>query len=441
MQFNRLLKLVDLDSSAARRWGYLLCLVSIAAVGLATLGFDHPWTVPLLTALVGLALGVAIGAATKRASDWRAPSPDLLPQPGDSQSAPPEHDVRSVIEILDEPAFVLDGKTRVQVHNRRANDLFPSLRVGQGLAQVSRHPVLLETIQLAQADGLSRSVQIIDRMPYGRRVLVSVAALDRVQAAGTSPRLLVQFRDLSEQDRLTQMRSDFIANASHELRTPLASLKGFIETLQGPASGDAAARERFLAIMEAQAARMARILDDLLSLSRIEMRAHVPPAGEVDLALIVREALQGLEPIAHDAGITLQCEAMNERFRVKGDRDELVQVLQNLIQNAIKYGRSGGKVDVSLRREGAGERRPGRVIVAVADDGPGIAEEHLPRLTERFYRVDTVTSREKGGTGLGLAIVKHILNRHRGELKVVSAPGKGSTFSMVLDALADPAKP
>jgi two-component system, OmpR family, phosphate regulon sensor histidine kinase PhoR len=293
----------------------------------------------------------------------------------------------------------------------------------------------LETVLLAQSDGLSKSVEIIDRMPYARRVLVSISPLDKRSENNRPARLLVQFRDVSEQDRLAQMRSDFIANASHELRTPLASLKGFIETLQGPASNDAAARKRFLAIMEAQAARMARILDDLLSLSRIEMRVHVTPSDTIEISNLVRDVAQGLEPIARNSGISLQYDTAHETALVKGDRDELVQVFQNLIQNAIKYGNPGGHVGVSVRRELANASRVGRVVVSIADDGPGIADVHLPRLTERFYRVDTAASREKGGTGLGLAIVKHILNRHRGELKIISTPGKGSTFSVVLDAI------
>jgi two-component system phosphate regulon sensor histidine kinase PhoR len=244
----------------------------------------------------------------------------------------------------------------------------------------------------------------------------------------------VQFRDLSEQDRLAQMRSDFIANASHELRTPLASLRGFIETLEGPASEDSAARKRFLSIMSAQAARMTRILDDLLSLSRIEMRAHVPPTGNVSVGAVLKEVCQGMEPLAHEAGISINLNLpQTPPLQVRGERDELVQVFQNLVQNAIKYGRRGGRVDVSLKVDPATSPRRPRLLASVADDGPGIEAEHLPRLTERFYRVDTATSREKGGTGLGLAIVKHILNRHRGDLKISSEVGKGSTFTVSLD--------
>jgi two-component system, OmpR family, phosphate regulon sensor histidine kinase PhoR len=402
------------------------------AAALIALGIDQPILFACAISLACLAAGFAVGSGLERHRAAQRAAIAAFENLHTSTS----DDVLKVIEVLEMPALVLDGASRVEAYNWRANELFPTLAHRQPLTQVSRHPELIETIAASQADGLSKNVQIIDRMPYARRVLVSVSPLEKRDDAPVPPRLLVQFRDLSEQDRLTQTRSDFIANASHELRTPLASLKGFIETLQGPASGDAKARDRFLAIMQAQAARMARILDDMLSLSRIEMRAHVVPADDIDLGLLVRDVVQGLEPIARDAGITLHfAAAAAERFIVKGDRDELVQVFQNLIQNAIKYGRTGGRVDVGFRRETVADGRQSRIAVDVADNGPGIAEEHLPRLTERFYRVDTASSREKGGTGLGLAIVKHILNRHRGELKVASKPGEGSTFSILLDAV------
>ena len=342
--------------------------------------------------------------------------------------------LNSVVGLLELPTVVLDEKLHVTSFNAAAEDLFAGLTLSQPLARLSRHPDLHGAVELVLGDGLARVVDVADHSPKGRRLRASVSLLP-VSKAQLSRFLLIQFRDLSEQDRLAQMRSDFIANASHELRTPLASLKGFIETLQGSASHDASAREKFLGIMSAQSARMTRILDDLLSLSRIEMRVHVPPTQTVQLKAIIREVAQGLDPLAKDAGIKLVLHGDDpEQTNVRGDRDELVQVFQNLIQNAIKYGRSGGHVDVSLKRVGEDGRRP-RVQVVIADDGPGIAEEHLPRLTERFYRVDTATSREKGGTGLGLAIVKHILNRHRGELKIASELGKGSTFTVSLEAV------
>ena len=342
---------------------------------------------------------------------------------------------------IDVPAFMLDSNDRILCHSTRALDFFPNIADGQPLLQVTRNPGLIETVRLARHENITRSGELADRTAFGPRMTATVTPLRLVlhkpgannERAGV---LLVQFRDLSEQDRLSQLRSDFIANASHELRTPLASLKGFIETLQGPASGDAAARTRFLGIMEAQAARMARILDDLLSLSRIEMRAHLAPRDKVDVAAIALAAVHGLEPIATEAGIELALAGTSQPVYVRGDRDELEQVFQNLIENAIKYGRHGGHVQITIQQREPSTSSPDRIAIEIADDGPGIAETHLPRLTERFYRVDTATSRERGGTGLGLAIVKHILNRHRGELEITSTVGRGSKFTVVLRELA-----
>ncbi len=226
------------------------------------------------------------------------------------------------------------------------------------------------------------------------------------------------------------MRADFVANASHELRTPLAYLKGSVETLLGPAKDDTAAREAFLKTMGEQAERMSRLVDDLLSLSRVEMREYLPPSGGADLAAVLADVAQTLEPMAQQAGVTLSLTGEDTPAVVRGDHDELAQVFQNLVQNAIKYGRKGGKVDVRLSEEAGG--RAVRYRVDVIDDGLGIAPQHLPRLTERFYRVNVAASREKGGTGLGLAIVKHILNRHRGELLIDSRLDQGSTFSVIL---------
>jgi two-component system phosphate regulon sensor histidine kinase PhoR len=231
------------------------------------------------------------------------------------------------------------------------------------------------------------------------------------------------------------MRADFVANASHELRTPLAALSGFIETLQGPARDDAGARERFLAIMGAQARRMARLIDDLLSLSRIELNAHRRPDTPIDLVPIVRLVADGLETLARDRGVAVHVEAATSPLMVLGDRDELLRVFENLVENALKYGAAGKRVDIALSLGQTAEGEP-EARVAVRDYGPGIAPEHLPRLTERFYRVDVTESRAQGGTGLGLALVKHILNRHRGRLSIDSTPGQGATFTIHLPITA-----
>jgi two-component system phosphate regulon sensor histidine kinase PhoR len=233
------------------------------------------------------------------------------------------------------------------------------------------------------------------------------------------------------------MRADFIANASHELRTPLTTLTGFIETLRGPARDDAEARERFLAIMHQQAARMTRLVEDLLSLSRIELNEHVMPQGLVALDSLLRHLADALELRAAERGMRIRLDLPPALPEVLGDRDELAQVFQNLVDNGIKYGRAGSDITVTAAtgvRPSYSSDAGGNpfVSVAVRDCGEGIAREHLPRLTERFYRVDTARSREMGGTGLGLAIVKHILNHHRGFLEIESTLGAGSAFTVFL---------
>ena len=237
---------------------------------------------------------------------------------------------------------------------------------------------------------------------------------------------LLTLRDLTELRRVERMRVDFIANASHELRTPLASLLGFVETLQGSARDDAKARERFLEIMREQGRRMARLIEDLLSLSRIEQTQHVRPEAIVDLALTARTVVDLLTPMARDLGVQIRMNAA-QPVLVVGDNDELVRVAENLIENAIKYGvradaESARTVDVEV----AMTEKDGSL--SVRDYGYGIAPEHLPRLTERFYRIDVSQSRAKNGTGLGLAIVKHILTRHRGKLTISSRLDQGSCF-------------
>ena len=420
-----------LEDTHAQLGGFLLAVS--AALGALALG--PAWPNALIAGGAGASMGLLIG---RLFGQWRGKNVALRERASNGNSIALGAGAFDVISVLDVPAFVIGSLGTIQTHNRHARLLFPEIRDGRPLYQVSRHPGLLEPVQRARELHRTQTGEITERAQGGRRLLATVTPLETAPGAepagdaGSSPFLLVQFRDLSEQDRLAQLRSDFIANASHELRTPLASLTGFIETLQGPASGDAAARDRFLTIMAGQTSRMARILDDLLLLSRIEVRAHVTPTGNVDAGRIVLSAVDGLEPIAREAKIALNFEESPEPYIVKGDRDELEQVFQNLIQNAIKYGREGGRVDVAIRRAPSRTGGAGDIIVAITDDGPGIAEEHLPRLTERFYRVDTATSRAKGGTGLGLAIVKHILNRHHGELEIASQIGKGSTFSVVL---------
>jgi two-component system phosphate regulon sensor histidine kinase PhoR len=248
---------------------------------------------------------------------------------------------------------------------------------------------------------------------------------------------VVALHDVTELTRVERMRADFVANASHELRTPLAALLGFIETLQGPAKDDAEARHRFLGIMHQQAGRMSRLVADLLTLSRIELSEHSRPIGRADLGAILKRVTETLEIQARTKKIRIAVDFPPDLPPVNGQDDELSQIFQNLVDNAIKYGREG--TDVEVKACVAAETPPAypdrtakAIAVAVRDRGEGIARENLPRLTERFFRVDTARSRRLGGTGLGLAIVKHSVNRHRGALAIDSVLGEGSTFTVYL---------
>jgi two-component system phosphate regulon sensor histidine kinase PhoR len=381
-------------------------------------------------ALVGLTIVVAWAALIaddKRQSTRMA---DL-----DQSSAASDRLWRMMVDAVPEPAVALDGSGQILHANRLAEDLFGTRRRGGHIASMTRDPELLAAVDEALETRQSREVELHRRVPVERRLLATLAPLDHPRS-GVDPSLLISFRDLTEQDRLARMRADFVANASHELRTPLASLRGFVETLQGAAKNDIEARERFLKVMSEQAERMSRLVDDLLSLSRVEMREHLPPGQNVDLNDAVSHVIQTLQPLAAGTATSIEFKRLDTPAIVRGDRDELVQVFQNLVQNAIKYGKSGGRIEVAVAHAEAAGARPARFVVSVTDDGPGIAPQHLPRLTERFYRVNVLASRERGGTGLGLAIVKHILNRHRGELNISSKVGEGSTFSVVLPALS-----
>lgn len=329
-----------------------------------------------------------------------------------------------VIEALDLPAIIFDDQTLVIHQNATSATLVGVYPERAALSAWIRSPVILDLVARVIDRNRPESVEHSERVPSERWHEVRAAPVPARTGAGR--RLFVlTFRDLTEARRMDRMRTDFVANASHELRTPLASLMGFIETMQGPAREDEAARTRFLGIMLDQAQRMARLIDDLLSLSRLEMRAHVTPEGEVDLAVAVAHVVDTLRPMAEDLGVQIDLTLPDAAVVIQGDHDELIQVFSNLVENACKYGQSGERVEISVTRpEGQGAQ------VSVRDFGPGIAKEHVPRLTERFYRVDVETSRAKKGTGLGLAIVKHILARHRARLVVRSTLGEGSAFTV-----------
>ena len=345
--------------------------------------------------------------------------------------------LRAVVAGLPDPVVALDRDGRVLALNERARALAPALRQGEPVAFALRMPELIEAIGRA-AEGEEQRVVYSERVPLDRWFETIVMPVKREPGAARPDLVLMTFHDLTPLRRVEEMRADFVANASHELRTPLAALFGFIETLQGSAREDAKARERFLAIMQEQARRMARLIDDLLSLSRIELNAHRRPDTPVDLVPIVRQVVDGLETLARDRGVTVNIEAA-DALAVLGDHDELVRIFENLVENALKYGAAGKRVDIKIGLGASADGEP-EAQVSVRDYGPGIAPEHLPRLTERFYRVDVTESRAQGGTGLGLALVKHILNRHRGRLTIDSTPGAGATFTVHLPT-AVPAHP
>ncbi len=335
--------------------------------------------------------------------------------------------IESLIGGFPQPAIVLDRDGRVIAFNEPAGAIAPAMRRGEPALIALRMPDLVNAIRRAGRRREPQRVEFFERVPLDRWF---EAFVQPVRLAGEGADiLLLTFNDLTPLRRVEEMRADFIANASHELRTPLAALLGFIETLQGRAKDDPVAREKFLNIMQQQATRMARLIDDLLSLSRIELNAHLHPDTPVELAPIVRQVVDGLQMLARDRSVDIKVSVPAEPLTVLGDRDELIRALENLVENALKYGAAGKRVDLTLTR---GQTRAGtaEARLTVRDYGPGIAPEHLPRLTERFYRVDVADSRQQGGTGLGLSLVKHVLNRHTGRLSIDSTPGAGASFCM-----------
>lgn len=354
-----------------------------------------------------------------------APARDLAP--GHPQTLL----IESLIGGLPAPAIVLDRDGIVIGFNAAAAAIAPALRRGEPALITLRMPELVEAIRRAGKRREQQRVEFFERVPLDRWFEAFVTPVKLAGSDNRSEILLLTFNDLTPLRRVEEMRADFIANASHELRTPLAALLGFIETLQGSAKDDAQARAKFLTIMQAQATRMARLIDDLLSLSRIELNVHLQPNTRVALAPIIRQVVDGLQTLARDRGVEVNVVSPQDELTVLGDRDELIRAVENLVENSLKYGATGKRVDITLTRNQTRVGAP-EAHIAVRDYGPGIAPEHLPRLTERFYRVDVADSRAQGGTGLGLALVKHVLNRHGGRLTVDSTLGAGAAFTMHL---------
>jgi len=440
----------------------------VILAGLALVGIVRPGLAVVLaaivvaaTALVAARLAVAVGALGDMVEDL---APEPAPMTGSRQPALGARraleEIRlaiqraarrwreraeggearlaaaeAIIAAVPDPLILLDDRRRIVRANTAAAVLVGALSPPADLAAMLRNPAVLTAADAVLRGDAARIVEFTLTAPVERQLRARFARIDRPSFDGAVA--VMTLHDVTELKRAEQMRADFIANASHELRTPLATLTGFIETLRGPARDDAEARERFLAIMGGQATRMTRLVEDLLSLSRIELNEHVLPQGRVALAPLLQHLAETLELRAADRDMRIALTMPPDLPDVQGDRDELAQLFQNLLDNAIKYGRAGSEISVgagtATPAANSRERGPPNIVsIAVRDRGEGIAREHLSRLTERFYRVDTARSREMGGTGLGLAIVKHIVNRHRGFLEIDSIPGEGSVFTVSL---------
>jgi two-component system, OmpR family, phosphate regulon sensor histidine kinase PhoR len=327
-----------------------------------------------------------------------------------------------LLDGLPMPAMLLEREDRVAALNGPGLALFGPQAIGRNPAMAVRAPAVLAAIGQAARQGGRHEARMTLRREGQEQVFQATLS---GQGGGL---VLCVFRDVTEEEKAGAMRRDFVANVSHELRTPLTALMGFIETLKHAARDDPKARDTFLGIMEHEAGRMNRLVRDLLQLSRVEAEERIRPSGQVDLVQLLDGVISTLAGVAERTGSTVRLSG--EGATVPGDADQLTQVFTNLIENALKYGSPGQEVQVHLSPEDS-VRGPA-VRIEVADRGEGIDPVHIPRLTERFYRVDSHRSREMGGTGLGLAIVKHIVRRHRGWLRIDSVPGEGSRFSVIL---------
>ncbi len=416
--------------------------VGLATAGAALLGglagaaTDPGPAAPAIGAAAAAALAAAL-LARRRPVEARPPSapvhrppPEGLPARGLAPGIG-----RLALERLPTPLLLIDEAGRIVYANPAARVLFERLREGEHYSMSFRAPGFLDALEGALAAGGARRFEFALHGDRNRRIEAFVDGASLPDLDGGRRHAVCLFQDRTHDLRVARMRTDFVANASHELRTPLSSIKGFIETLQTSAKDDPEARERFLGIMLTQAERMQRLVDDLLSLSRIELEEHIAPQERLALGSLALEVVEAMGPMAAERGTELQAAIEPPGPVVRGDRDQLAQALGNLVENALKYG-GGAPVSVTLERDAA--ERPGLVGLSVRDSGEGIPREHLPRLTERFYRVSVKRSRDQGGTGLGLAIVKHILSRHRGELEIESEPGEGSRFTLWLPPEGEP---
>jgi two-component system phosphate regulon sensor histidine kinase PhoR len=397
-----------------------------------------------LEAGVLVLIGICAGAILAASVAWRAKQ--VANVAATPQVAAPAGIVETLPRLLDSvpaPLLAIDGDRQVVAANAAANRLFGGALAGRNLLAFLRHPPLIDAIETMEEGRETGSVELPEvQGRSGQRRLV--ARLQPIRPALAGATMMVMIEDTTAAERALTLRRDFVANVSHELKTPIAALLGFIETLMGPARDDPLARQRFLGIMRGEAERMNRLVSELLSLSRIEMNEHQPPAGRADLGHVLKTVRDSLSLKAEQRRVKVVFPGLAELPSIPGDQDELIQALQNLVDNAIKYSPEGSEVRIAYRRiedpVASRAHLPGlrgakaMIALGVTDQGEGIARAHIPRLTERFYRVDAARSRELGGTGLGLAIVKHIANRHRGSLEIESTIGQGSTFTLYLPA-------
>lgn len=388
----------------------------------------------LATGAVGVGEGLAVIALIVAGALWtarRARTPPPVPPEDEPVEAEPVE--RRILDELPDPVILLDGSRHVVYANRAARGSFSIAGTGRDLAVSLRHPAVLDAVDAALAGGASDAVEF--ELAAGVPVVfeVKAAAIPGPADADDGARAIVLLHDVTGAKRVDEVRADFVANVSHELRSPLAALAGFIETLSGPARDDPAARGKFLGIMDNEAQRMTRLIEDLLSLSRVEANEHVRPEDEIDIGAVIGEVAETYASRRGESGNVIDVDLPGDLPGVLGDRDQLSQVFRNLVDNALKYGGPGKPVRIAARPvERMPESGARGVAVSVRDQGDGIPAVHVPRLTERFYRVDKGRSRELGGTGLGLAIVKHIVSRHRGHLLIDSIPGSGSTVTVTV---------
>jgi two-component system phosphate regulon sensor histidine kinase PhoR len=380
-----------------------------------------------MSAVVMVAGGVWAGLKSSRAL------PETIGRPEDDTKVDTAL-ASAILDALPDPVLLLDNRRQVLAANRAADELLGDRVHGRDVCLTLRHPDAQQAVMAAlEGHPLGSGTEIVFDSSIRRIYQLQVMPVPK--KASVSVRAVVALHEVTALKHVEDMRADFVANVSHELRSPLSTLTGFIETLQTTAKDDAQAQERFLAIMDGEASRMTRLIDDLLSLSRIEVNEHIRPTGRVRIEDILTAVVQSVELRASQKGMHLQLSVPENLTEVVGDRDELRQVMQNLIDNALTYGAPDTAVMITMRalEPYAETGRPG-VEVSIQNFGEGISEDHIDRLTERFYRVDKGRSRAMGGTGLGLAIVKHIVNHHRGRLLVASKEGESSTFSVQLPA-------